>query len=237
MSKLQYIDEELIVRDFYGLDGDTPPGGYYYNEADINNLMVSGINANRYDMIEMVCNLAMIELAENGFNVGLFKGLPKEAIDEMKDFLLKEFNEFFKSITCDTSGMNFFYVLRRKEIVGLVPNIPTNFKDFNAWVINKQDLTAKLSDDFGGIFLISLTEDEMNYAIKYEDICEYAEGIDPEWSFGYFFTEEEREFMKRDMIRLITGLNEIIRRFDERRVLRLVYENYSGKDSPIIRQY
>jgi len=221
MSTLKHIDEYGISRGFSGMDQNSHMMGM--DQSIIDNLVNNGINfSSKGSLIDAFC--AINECIEREEHFG--GEWPVEAITEIVELLLKDYPDSANEIHYDNAGIDWFYVFEREQQIGLCPEIPLNYNYTAAWVVNIDECTATLACDDGSHFLIELSQRELEYILpdgddSYENICEVNYQLGNEEDIPYFFSEEETQFIKDDLILKIIAINDILRKYDEKYMLKI----------------
>lgn len=222
MSNLKHIDKYNTVRSFYNYCDSTAPSCYNTIEkAEIDELITNGIDSSSYESLSD----AFSTLNECLMGHSHFGGeWPNAAIREIEELMFNQLYDRRNGYSYDSSGVDWFYTHERSENIGICPEVPSDFKDYDAWIVNIEEQTAILPVSDGSQYLIELTQKELEYILSNDEdsfmIGEITNRLSPEGDIPYFYSDDEMEMLISDLNLMISQINDILRKYDDKYLLR-----------------
>jgi len=228
MSTIKHIDKDIIVRRILSFPGDpmtlAQGGGYPLEQSNIDHIIKDGINCQSFGDLSDAFRLILQSVEGESNNI--YEGLASEALVKLVD-LIKEWSNDGAGNGCITyladDCIEQIFSFHKTDLPDHMLSLPDGGAAFDLWDINKEENTATLSDGNGGTFLIEFHKNELDFTLENEeDFSDHTMGLEyPEETFGYFYSDDEIQYMMDDVKMLIEKINDIVRKYDDKYVLKL----------------
>jgi len=232
MSEIKHVDKKGIVRHLFSFPGDpmtlSQGGGYPLSESVIADIIDNGIDSCSFSDLSHALRLILESVDMNRYKKqvrNIYWGISTEAAEDLEKLI----KSWFKGgagagsqVYIGDDCAEHLYAYYRPEFPNSVMGFPDGAGQFELWQVNKEKKTASIPDADGGMFLIEFTQDEFDEVMEYDDcFSDYTQGLDDEESYAYFFSADEVRFMKEDLKNFILAVNDIVRKYGEKYVVKL----------------